>query len=136
MDEAILNELELLSLYIETGQPMSRDQIYGMLMNLVEKLCTDEYTDAGFGRRCDMSSGIVSVTNAHLVERFISILRDNDMLDVIKDFEWWNYEEVLCDKDYISRLLNPEICFDADVIGNNLSVSKKCYLAHLKEYRT
>jgi hypothetical protein len=83
-----------------------------------------------------MSSGIVSVTNAHLVKRFISILRDNDMLDVIKDFEWWNYEEVLCDKDYISRLLNPEICFDADVIGNNLSVSKKCYLAHLKEYRT
>lgn len=133
MDESKLNEVELLHVYIKTGMRLTNKRAMELLMTLVEKICTDEYEDWGHGWYFNFDPKLASITESNLLKRALSILEDGGKNRVVHDFGTWN-ECVLNDEKYKSQITqvyhNDELAF-----YEIQTLSKECYLKHLKESR-
>ena len=133
MDESKLNEVELLHVYIKTGMCLTNKRAMELLMTLVEKICTGEYEDWGHGWFFNFEPKLPSITESNLMKRALSFLEDGGKNRVVHDFEIWN-ESVLNDEKYKSQITqvyhNDELAF-----YEIQTLSKECYLKHLKESR-
>lgn len=133
MDESKLNEVELLHVYTKTGMRLTNKRAMELLMTLVVKICTEEYEDWGYGWYFNFDPKLSSITESNLMEKALSILEDGGKNRVVHDFEIWN-ESVLNDEKYKSQITqvyhNDELAF-----YEIQTLSKECYLKHLKESR-
>ena len=131
MDESKLNEVELLHVYIKTGMRLTNKRAMELLMTLVEKICTDEYEDWGYGWNFNRDSKVTSIEESNLISRALSILEDGGKNRVVHDFGIWN-ESVLNDEKYNSQIAT---VYHHDMLAlyENKTLSKECYLKHLKE---
>ena len=133
MDESKLNEVELLHVYTKTGMRLTNKRAMELLMTLVVKICTEEYEDWGYGWYFNFDPKLSSITESNLLNRALSILEDGGKNRVVHDFGIWN-ESVLNDENYQSQITqvyhNDELAF-----YEIQTLSKECYLKHLKESR-
>ena len=131
MDESKLNEVELLHVYIKTGMCLTNKRAMELLMTLVEKICTGEYEEWGHGWYFNFDPKLASITESNLLKRALSILEDGNYDKVVHDLNIWN-ESVLHDEVYNSMIAK---LYNHDVLSfyETKTISKECYLKHLKE---
>lgn len=133
MDESKLNEVEILKVYTKARLRLTNKRAMELLMTLVEKICTDEYEDRGYGWIYNFDPKLSSITESNLLNRALSILEDGGKNRVVHDFRIWN-ECVLNDEKYKSQITqvyhHDELAF-----YEIQTLSKECYLKHLKESR-
>ena len=131
MDESKLNEVEILNVYTKTGKHLTNARVMELLMTLIEKICTSEYEDWGYGWNYNSDSKISSIIGTDLMKRAISILEYGNYDKVVHDLNIWN-ESVLHDEVYNSMIAK---LYNHDVLSfyETKTISKECYLKHLKE---
>lgn len=131
IDESKLNEVEILKVYTKAGLRLTNERAMELLMTLVEKICTDEYEDWGYGWNFNRDSKVTSIEESNLMSRALSILEDGGKNRVVHDFGIWN-ESVLNDEKYNSQI-EKEYHNDPLAFFEIKTLSKECYLKHLKE---
>ena len=131
IDESKLNEIEILNVYTKIGKPLTNMRVMELLMTLVEKICTDEYEDWGHGWFFNFEPKLPSITESNLMNRALSILELGDYDKVVHDFNIWN-ESVLNDEKYKSQITHV-YHNDERAFYEIQTLSKECYLKHLKE---
>lgn len=132
MDESKLNEVELLNVYTKTGQRLANTKAMELLMAIVEKICTDKYEFRGFSWSYALNSKITPITETYMIRKALSLLEDGNKAKVVEEFKRWS-ESVLHDEEFNSQIMRVNDNFDISFIENNIRVSKRCYLKHLKD---
>ena len=131
IDESKLNEVEILKVYTKAGLRLTNERAMELLMTLVEKICTDEYEDWGHGWNFNCDSKVTSIAESNLMRRALSILEDGGKNRVVHDFNIWN-ESVLHDETYNAMIAKVNY-HDLLSFHETKTISKECYLKHLKE---